>query len=103
MPVLRRLSYRQVYILLALLLAAAMVASASIGAFVFSPSQMALFAGEAIGLLPKRLDDALDRNVFFLLRLPEDFDNLETSRTEAGTIRTIPHETRLAPSIHLSV
>jgi iron complex transport system permease protein len=67
MPVLRRLSYRQVYVLLALLLAAAMVASASIGAFVFSPSQMALFVGEAIGLLPKRLDDALDRNVFFLL------------------------------------
>ena len=70
MPVLRRLSYRQVYVLLALLLAAAMVASASIGVFVFSPSQMARFVGEAIGLVPKRLDDALDRNVFFLLRLP---------------------------------
>jgi hypothetical protein len=32
----------------------------------------------------------LRRTGVFLLRLPEDFDNLETSRTNAETIRTIP-------------
>lgn len=70
MPVLRRWSYRQVYVLLALLLVVAIVASASIGAFTFPPSRMISFVGEVMGFVPKKLDDTLDRNVFFLLRLP---------------------------------
>jgi iron complex transport system permease protein len=70
MPVLRQLSYRQIYLLLALILAAALIASASIGAFFFSPARMAMFAGQAMGLAPSTPIDALDRNVFFLLRLP---------------------------------
>jgi len=68
--VLRRLTYGQVYLLLALLLAASVIASASIGAFMFPPSAIARFVGEGLSLLPSRPDDILDRNVFFILRLP---------------------------------
>jgi len=46
------------------------VASASIGAFMFAPSQIVRFAGEALGWIPSPPADVLDRNVFFLLRLP---------------------------------
>lgn len=67
---LKRLSYRQVYLFLTALLAASLIASACIGAFFFSPSRIALFIGEAGGLVPDRPGDLLDRNVFFLLRLP---------------------------------
>jgi heme transport system permease protein len=70
MPLLRRLSNSQVYLILALLLAAVLVASASIGAFVFLPSRMALFLGEALGFASAHPGDVLDRNVFLLLRLP---------------------------------
>lgn len=67
---LRRLSYAQFYLALALLLVVSVIASASIGAFYFSPSRMAVFVGEALGWVAPRPDDVLGRNVFFLLRLP---------------------------------
>ena len=70
MPGLRQLSYRQTYLLLAVLLALVLIASASIGAFMFSPNEIARFAGEGLGLLPATGSDSLDRNVFFRLRLP---------------------------------
>jgi iron complex transport system permease protein len=68
--VIGRLSYRQIYLLLGLLLAIMLVASASIGAFVFTPAQMTRFAAEAAGLMPATAADTLDRNVFLVLRLP---------------------------------
>ncbi len=66
----RRLSNGQVHALLAVLLAAALVASAGIGALSFTPSQMVRYAGVALGLEPATTADALSRNVFLQLRLP---------------------------------
>jgi iron complex transport system permease protein len=70
MPTQKPLSFRQVYSGLAVLLALSLLASASIGAFVFTPSQIAAFFGEAMGIIPAKPDDTLARNVFFVLRLP---------------------------------
>ncbi|HKK07947.1 MAG TPA: iron ABC transporter permease [Gemmatimonadota bacterium] len=67
---LRRLSDRQVHLLLAAALVAAVVASAAVGAYTFSPSQMARYLGEAAGLVPAPVADRLQRNVFLRLRLP---------------------------------
>ena len=68
---LRRLSSGQALLLLALLLAAALVASAGVGAFSFSPARMARFLGEGAGVDPAETGaDALERGVFLRLRLP---------------------------------
>lgn len=67
---LRRLSYGQTYLLLVILLAAALCASAGIGAFSFGPSQMVHYLGEGLGWLPGTAGDTLGRNVFLKLRLP---------------------------------
>ncbi|HEY9449250.1 MAG TPA: hypothetical protein VIQ60_05830, partial [Gemmatimonadaceae bacterium] len=66
---LRRLSYGQSYILLGILLAAALVASAGIGAFTFSPERMFRYLGEGLGWIPSVAADELGRNVFLKLRL----------------------------------
>ena len=65
-----RRSDRTVYLLLALCLVASLVASASIGAFTFSPATMARYVGESLGWIPASASDALGRSVFFELRLP---------------------------------
>jgi heme transport system permease protein len=67
---LRRLSYGQIYLILALLLAVALVASAGIGAVSYSPSRMYGFLMEATGASPRVGADALDMNIFIQLRLP---------------------------------
>jgi len=65
-----RRSYTATYVALALLLVAALVASAAIGAFSFTPAQMSRFIGEALGLVTPNDAEALGRNVFLQLRLP---------------------------------
>jgi len=67
---LRRLSYRQTYVLLAALLVMLLVASAAIGAFSFTPAEMVRHLGAATGWVPATSTDALSRNVFLKLRLP---------------------------------
>ncbi len=67
---LRRLTFGQSYVLLSVALLAALVASAAIGAFSFTPAKMLQFAGEALGTIPRTAADDLARNVFFELRLP---------------------------------
>jgi iron complex transport system permease protein len=68
-PVPRR-SYTGTYIVLGLLLAVAVVASAGVGAFTFTPAQMVSYVAQAAGWSPVRDADALGRSVFFQLRLP---------------------------------
>jgi iron complex transport system permease protein len=63
-------SHARAYLVLAALLAASLVASASVGAFAFTPLRMAALAGQALGWSPAVAADALDRNVFVALRLP---------------------------------
>ncbi len=65
-----RRSFAFSYIVLAILLAAAVGASAGIGAFTFTPPQMVRYLGEAAGWIPDRAADTLGRNVFLELRLP---------------------------------
>lgn len=65
-----RTSFAGTYVLLAVLLVLAALLSASVGAFTFSPSQMASYIGQALGWAPLRDVDTLGRNVFFQLRLP---------------------------------
>jgi iron complex transport system permease protein len=67
---LRRLSYAQTYVLLGVLLVAALCASAGIGAFTFTPERMLHYLGEGLGWLPPTAGDDLGRNVFLKLRLP---------------------------------
>jgi iron complex transport system permease protein len=63
-------SYRATYLLLALLLAASLILSASVGAFTFTPARMVTLVGQLLGWSPPVAADALDRNVFIQLRLP---------------------------------
>ncbi|HXT14158.1 MAG TPA: iron ABC transporter permease [Gemmatimonadaceae bacterium] len=63
-------SFAGTYIVLAILLAIAVCASAGIGAFSFTPGQMARFMGEALRLREAGTTDTLARNVFLQLRLP---------------------------------
>ncbi|HVX38450.1 MAG TPA: iron ABC transporter permease [Gemmatimonadaceae bacterium] len=65
-----RRSFAASYLLLAVLLVVAIAASAGIGAFTFTPAQMARYLGEAAGWLPASAADTLGRNVFLELRLP---------------------------------
>ncbi len=67
---LKRLTFAQVHLLLAVLLAGALVASAGIGAFTFTPAKMASYLAQAAGWIPLDSADALGRNVFLRLRLP---------------------------------
>jgi iron complex transport system permease protein len=67
---LRRLPEPAFLFVLAVALCLSLVVSASIGAFIFSPLRIARFFFEAMGFTPANETDVLDRNVFFLLRLP---------------------------------
>lgn len=67
---LTRRGYAGTYLALAFLLIAALIASAGIGAFSFSPARMARFLAEGAGWLLPNEADALGRNVFLQLRLP---------------------------------
>lgn len=65
-----RRSFARIHLLLATLLAAAVLASASLGAFRFTPAEMARYLAQALGLAEPTAADALARNVFLQLRLP---------------------------------
>lgn len=67
---LKRLSYGQIYLLLGILLVASVIASAAIGANMFTPAQMGKYILQTFGWIPATQADALPRNVFILLRLP---------------------------------
>ncbi|HMI58342.1 MAG TPA: iron chelate uptake ABC transporter family permease subunit, partial [Gemmatimonadaceae bacterium] len=62
-----------VFAMLAVVLAVALVASACIGAFTFTPARIASYIAQGAGWNPMRDADALGRNVFFQLRLPRVF------------------------------
>ena len=65
---LRRLSYAQIHALLGALLLVALVLSACVGAFTYTPAQVIGFVGDAV---TGRGDaGAIDRSVFLRLRLP---------------------------------
>ncbi|HEX6537152.1 MAG TPA: iron ABC transporter permease [Gemmatimonadaceae bacterium] len=58
------------YLALVLALVVAVLASAGIGAFTFSPARMLRHIAEGAGFIPAAEADALARNVFLRLRLP---------------------------------
>jgi len=68
--VLSRLTRRQTCLVLGGLLVLAVVASAAIGAFSFSPSEIARYLAQAAGWAPAAAGDALGRSVLLKLRLP---------------------------------
>jgi iron complex transport system permease protein len=61
------------FVALAVLLLIALVASAGVGAFSFTPARMARFLGQGLGWSSPNDADALARNVFLQLRLPRVF------------------------------
>jgi iron complex transport system permease protein len=65
-----RRGHARVYLLLVVLLAVAVVASAALGAFRFSPGEMVRYLAQAAGWMQPTDADALARNVFLKLRLP---------------------------------
>ena len=67
---LRRLSFGRIHLVLAILLLASLIVSAGIGAFSYTPGEMARYLGQAFGWIAPSSVDALDRNVFIQLRLP---------------------------------
>ncbi|MGH7523501.1 MAG: FecCD family ABC transporter permease [Gemmatimonadales bacterium] len=69
----KRLATWQVFLLLTLLLVLAVIASASIGAFTFSPAKMTSYLAQVAGWMPLDAGDHLGRNVFLQLRLPRVF------------------------------
>jgi iron complex transport system permease protein len=62
--------YTRIYLLLMVLLAGAVVASAALGAFRFTPAEMLRYLVQAAGIGEPSDVDALARNVFLKLRLP---------------------------------
>ena len=67
---LRRLSVRQIHLILFALLIAVLFVSAGVGAYSYTPAQMVRYVGQALGWIPATDGDALQRNVFLSLRLP---------------------------------
>ena len=65
-----RRSYLGVQLFLAGLLVMAVIASAALGAFRFTPAEMARYLAQAAGLSEPTAADALARSVFLELRLP---------------------------------
>ena len=65
-----RRAHAPAYLLLALLLAASLVASACVGAFTFTPARIATLVSQLLGWSPAVAADTLDRNVLLTLRLP---------------------------------
>lgn len=58
------------YLSLAIVLALALLLSAAVGAFAFTPARMASDLAQAAGWIPVDASDTLGRNVFLQLRLP---------------------------------
>ena len=67
---LSRSSYSGTYIVLGVILIIALVASAAIGAFSFTPATMWRHLAAGLGWLTEAPQDTLGRNVFLQLRLP---------------------------------
>lgn len=65
-----RRSNAATYLALAALLAAAVAVSAAVGAFSFTPREMARYLAQGLGWAPAAEADALGRSVFLQLRLP---------------------------------
>lgn len=65
-----RRTHAPALLLLALLLAGALLASAAVGAFSFTPAEMARYLAQGLGWAPPAVADALGRSVFLELRLP---------------------------------
>ena len=65
-----RAGHGRAYLLLALLLTGSLVLSASVGAFTFTPAEMARWLAEALSGASPAGGDALGRSVFLQLRLP---------------------------------
>jgi iron complex transport system permease protein len=65
-----RRSFAGTHLALAILLCIAVCVSAGVGAFTFTPREMASYIGQALGVIPLNASDTLGRNVFFGLRLP---------------------------------
>lgn len=70
---LRRRSDAFVFAMLAIVLAIALITSACVGAFTFTPARIASYLAQGAGWIPMREADTLGRNVFFELRLPRVF------------------------------
>lgn len=66
----KKLSFRQIYILLTCALVAVLFASLSIGAIHFAPAQVFDFTAYSLGLKPNFDGTELDKNIFLQLRLP---------------------------------
>ncbi|MBU3078240.1 FecCD family ABC transporter permease [Sphingomonas quercus] len=66
----RRLSWIQVNVLLACLLAGCVLLALSAGSFYFAPAQIARFLAHGLGLGAIAPEETLDLNVFTTLRLP---------------------------------
>ena len=58
------------FLTLVVLLTASVLASAAVGAFMFTPARIATLTAQLLGWVPAAPTDALDRNVFIQLRLP---------------------------------
>jgi iron complex transport system permease protein len=56
--------------MLGALLVVALVVSAGVGAFTFTPARMSTYVAQWLGLVPTSAADSLGRNVFLELRLP---------------------------------
>jgi len=65
--------YATTYVALGLLLFVALIASAGVGAFSFTPATMARYIAQGLGWSRAADADALARNVFLQLRLPRVF------------------------------
>jgi heme transport system permease protein len=70
---LNRSSYSGTYTVLGITLLLALIASAGIGAFSFSPATMARHVGAGFGWVVEAQSETLGRNVFLQLRLPRVF------------------------------
>lgn len=70
---LNRSSYSGTYTILGIALVVALIASAGIGAFSFSPETMARHVAAGFGWIIEAQSDTLGRNVFLQLRLPRVF------------------------------
>jgi iron complex transport system permease protein len=66
----RRLSDRQLYLILSIVLAAVALVSASVGAYSYSLPQMLRYTGQGLGWIPASSTDEIQRSVFLTLRLP---------------------------------
>ncbi|HXD23134.1 MAG TPA: iron ABC transporter permease [Gemmatimonadaceae bacterium] len=67
---LQRLSFGQIYLLLAILLAGSMVAAAAIGVNMYTPGQMARYLGHAFGWVSLDPSEELSSGIFVTLRVP---------------------------------